>query len=54
VLCVTVTYLRSLKIKFPQLNHFPRTPNKDRYCWKEMAQWVHETTPTTKSEGAAC
>lgn len=51
--CVTITYLRSMKIKFDELNNFSRTPSKDICRWKEMAQWLHETTSTIKSEGAA-
>ena len=47
-------YYDARSIKNIKLNHFPRTPNNDRYRWKEMAQWLHETTPTTNSEGATC
>jgi hypothetical protein len=42
-----------MKIKFDELNNFSRTPSKDICRWKEMAQWLHETTSTIKSEGAA-
>jgi hypothetical protein len=45
---ITITELRSLAFKVAELNHFPHRPNKDRYCWKEMELWVHETTPTIK------
>ena len=54
VFCMTITYLRSLAFKVRELNQFSHAPNQDRYRWKEMVLWVHETTLTTKSEAATC
>jgi hypothetical protein len=52
VFCITINDLRSLAFKVAELNHFPHTPNEDRYRWKQILLWAHETTPTTKSEAA--
>jgi hypothetical protein len=54
VLWINTAGLRSLVLVVAELNHFPYRPNKDRLRWKEMVLWVHETTPTIKSEAATC
>jgi hypothetical protein len=54
VFCITITELGSLAFKVVELNDFSHTLNKDRNRWKEMVQWVHETTPTIMSEKATC
>jgi len=47
VTCRTIYGLRSVVFKDGELDHFTHTPNNDRYCWKEMVLWLHETTITT-------
>ena len=44
VFCITITYLRSVALKVGELNQFSYALNHDRYLWKEMILWVHETT----------
>jgi hypothetical protein len=41
ILCVTISVLRKVALKFAQSNHFRHTPNKDRNRWKETVQSVY-------------
>jgi len=52
--CLTTTYLQSVPFKVDELNQFSYSQDQDRYRWKEIMLWVHETTLTTKSEAATC
>lgn len=52
--CIAITYVRNLAFKVFELCHILHIPNKDRYHWEEMMLWVHNTTPTPKSEGVTC
>jgi len=54
VFCITITYLLSLAFRVGELKQFMYAPNQERYGWKEMMLWVHETTLTTKFEAATC
>ena len=49
LLCITITYLRSLAFKVGKLNQFSYAPNQDRFRWNEMILCVHETTHTQLS-----
>jgi hypothetical protein len=51
---ITITYPRCQAFKTGDLNQFSYTPSQDRYHWKEMMLWFHETTFTNKSEAATC
>ena len=50
VLCITVTYLRSLAFKVDELNQFSCASQQEISRWNEMTLWVHKTTLTTTSE----
>jgi hypothetical protein len=40
--------------KVGELNQHSYAPSQDRYRWKEIIMWIHESTLTTKSEKSTC